>query len=154
MEIIEKGHTISIHAGKRFPFKKILVDAAAAQAVGSWVKGRSFKPAIGSSYLHDDNKSKGENSLTFNVKVDKPGKYSIKLFYSAHETRANNVPVSISIEGQLTELKVNQQKSDDGGFVLGQFDIQDAAKVVISNAGTEGFVIVDGLEFTPLRENI
>jgi hypothetical protein len=28
MEIIEKGHTISIHAGKRFPFKKILVDAA------------------------------------------------------------------------------------------------------------------------------
>jgi hypothetical protein len=27
MEIIEKGQTISIHAGKRFPFKKILVDA-------------------------------------------------------------------------------------------------------------------------------
>lgn len=32
MEIIEKGHTISIHAGKRFPFKKILVDAGIAVA--------------------------------------------------------------------------------------------------------------------------
>lgn len=30
MEIIEKGHTISINAGKRFPFKKLLVDAGAA----------------------------------------------------------------------------------------------------------------------------
>ena len=30
MEIIEKGQTISIHAGKRFPFKKILVDAGIA----------------------------------------------------------------------------------------------------------------------------
>lgn len=28
MEIIEKGPTISINAGKRFPFKKMLVDAA------------------------------------------------------------------------------------------------------------------------------
>ena len=30
MEIFEKGQTISINAGKRFPFKKILVDAAIA----------------------------------------------------------------------------------------------------------------------------
>ncbi|MBW2408222.1 MAG: hypothetical protein JRF72_00385 [Deltaproteobacteria bacterium] len=30
MEIIEKGHTLSIKAGKRFPFKKILVDAGIA----------------------------------------------------------------------------------------------------------------------------
>jgi hypothetical protein len=30
MEIIEKGQIISIHAGKRFPFKKILVDAGIA----------------------------------------------------------------------------------------------------------------------------
>ncbi|CAB1063721.1 hypothetical protein D1BOALGB6SA_8505 [Olavius sp. associated proteobacterium Delta 1] len=30
MEIIEKGHTISINAGKRFPFKKILADAGIA----------------------------------------------------------------------------------------------------------------------------
>ena len=30
MEIIEKGHTISIHAGPRCPFKKILVDAGIA----------------------------------------------------------------------------------------------------------------------------
>ena len=32
MEIIEQGHTISIDAGKRFPFKKILVDAGIAVA--------------------------------------------------------------------------------------------------------------------------
>ena len=35
MEIIEKGHTISINAGKRFPFKKILVDAGIA-AIFIW----------------------------------------------------------------------------------------------------------------------
>ncbi|EDM26914.1 hypothetical protein LNTAR_06699 [Lentisphaera araneosa HTCC2155] len=126
---------------------RLLVDAVTAHAVGSWKKSSNSKPAIGSNYLHDNNQAKGENSLTFDIKVEKPGRYDIKLFYSAHETRANNVPVSISIGGQVTELKVNQQKSDDGGFVLGQFDIQDDAKIVISNANTSGFVIVDGLEF-------
>ena len=132
----------------------MLVDASLAAAVGKWSRGSSYTPAVGNSYLHDNNQAKGENSLTFDIKVEKPGKYAIKFFYSAHETRANNVPVSISIGGQVTELKVNQQKSDDGGFVLGQFDIQDQAKIVISNVNTSGFVIVDGLEITPIKEKI
>ena len=132
----------------------MLVDASLAAAVGKWSRGSSYTPAVGNSYLHDNNQAKGENSLTFDIKVEKPGKYAIKFFYSAHETRANNVPVSISIGGQVTELKVNQQKSDDGGFVLGQFDIQDEAKIVISNVNTSGFVIVDGLEITPIKEKI
>ena len=132
----------------------MLVDASLAASVGKWSRGSSYTPAVGNSYLHDNNQAKGENSLTFDIKVEKPGKYAIKFFYSAHETRANNVPVSISIGGQVTELKVNQQKSDDGGFVLGQFDIQDEAKIVISNVNTSGFVIVDGLEITPIKEKI
>jgi hypothetical protein len=127
---------------------RLLVDAVAAQAVGNWAKGSSYKPAIGSSYLHDNNKSKGENSLTFSVKVDEPGNYAIELFYSAHESRANNVSVSVSIGDQVHIIKVNQQKSDDGGFVLGEFQIQNEVEVLISNEGTQGFVIVDGLEIT------
>jgi len=126
----------------------MLVDAAAAVVVGSWAKGRSYTPSIGSSYLHDNDEGKGQKSLTFTVKVDAPAKYAIKLFYSAHDSRSASVPVTITIGDQVHELKVNQQQSDGEGFVLGSFDIQDEVKVVIANAGTEGFVIVDGLKLS------
>lgn len=46
----------------------------------------------------------------------------------------------------VQSFSVNQRKSDGKGFVLGTFDIQDTATVTISNAGTDGHVIVDGLE--------
>jgi len=126
----------------------MLVDAASAVAVGSWTKSSTSVPFVGNSYLHDNNDGKGQKSLTFTTKVDAPGKYSIKLYYSAHESRASNVPVTITIGDKVQELKVNQQKSDGEGFVLGSFDIQDEVKIVVSNAGTSGFVIVDGLKFS------
>ena len=56
--------------------------------------------------------------------------------------------MTITIGDQVYERKVDQRKSDGEGVVLGSFDIQDAVKVVIGNAGTEGFVIVDGLKLS------
>jgi hypothetical protein len=123
-----------------------LIDVAFASTMGTWIKGRAFRPTIGSSYLHDNDEGKGEKSITFELKVDAPATYAIKLHYNAHVSRSSCTPVRVQIGDQVQELVVNQRKSDGVGHVLGAFEIQDEAKVTISNQGTDGYVIVDGLE--------
>ncbi len=124
----------------------LLIDASAAAAVGAWPKGGIAKSTIGSSYLHDDNKGKGQKSMTFTVKVNEPGQYGIRFHYNTHPTRSSCTPVTVKIGEQAQTFSVNQRQSDGKGFVLGTFDIQGEVKVIISNTGTDGHVIVDGLE--------
>ena len=141
-------------AGAKVPQKTIvaqtgsdlLFDASAAVAVGTWPKGKSTHATIGSSYLHDDNEAKGEKSITFAVTVTEPGDYAIRFHYNTHQTRSSCTPVTVKIGDQVQSFSVDQRKSDGKGFVLDTFAIQDAATVTISNAGTDGHVIVDGLE--------
>ncbi|MGB0413081.1 MAG: FAD-dependent oxidoreductase [Coraliomargarita sp.] len=123
----------------------LLFDAGAAAAVGVWKKGNS-KATIGSSYLHDDNQGKGAKSLTFTIPVTEPGSYAIRFHYNTHTTRSSCTPVSVKIGGKVHTFSVDQRQSDGRGFVLGTFDIQDRAIVTISNDGTDGHVIADGLE--------
>lgn len=124
----------------------IIVDVTSAVVVGSWLEGTAFRPTIGSGYLHDDDQGKGQKSITFTVKVETPARYAIRLHYNSHETRSSCTPVTVKIGEEAQAFSVNQRKSDGRGFVLGTFDVQDEVEVVISNAGTDGFVIVDGLE--------
>jgi len=124
----------------------LLLDASAAAIVGSWPKGKSAHATIGSSYLHDDNAAKGQKSITFAAPVTEPGNYAIRFHYNTHQTRSSCTPVTVKIGDQVQSFSVDQRKSDGKGFVLGTFAIQDAATVTVSNAGTDGHVIVDGLE--------
>ena len=123
----------------------LLFDASAAVAVGAWPKGSSAA-TIGSKYLHDDNTGKGEKSITFTVTVPEPGNYAIRFHYNTHKTRSSCTPVAVKIGENVQTFSVNQRKSDGKGFVLGTFAMQDTATVTVSNAGTDGHVIVDGLE--------
>jgi hypothetical protein len=54
-----------------------------------------FKPHIGTGYLHDDKRGDGQSIAIFRFKAPKPGKYDLRMAYSAHETRATKVPVTI-----------------------------------------------------------
>lgn len=127
------------------PGGDIRVDAAAAVAVGSWPIGNR-EATIGSSYLHDNNEGKGQKSLTFTVRVDTPATYAIRFHYNTHPTRSSCTPVTVKIGDNVQTFRVNQRESDGKGIVLGTFDIQEAATVTVSNASTDGHVIVDGLE--------
>ena len=126
----------------------ILIDDREAEAVGDWQEGNE-NPLIPPGYLHDERKAKGRMSLTFQVKVDKPGDYAIRLLYTAHPNRSDNTPVRVTIGGQSKDFKVNQKKSDGSGFLLGTFALKESVTVEVSNKETVGYVLVDGLQLLP-----
>jgi hypothetical protein len=43
----------------------IVVDNSAARLVGSWTSSKTVKPIVGSDYIHDNDRDKGQKSATF-----------------------------------------------------------------------------------------
>ena len=135
----------------------VVVDDSAAKSTGEW-KSSTFHPSyVGTGYLHDDNRGKGEKSVEFNADLPSGGEYEVRLSYTPGDTRATSVPVLIryAAGGEAT-VHVDQRKAPpiDGLFVsLGTFRFDagsGAASVTVSNDGTKGHVIVDAVQFVPV----
>lgn len=135
--------------------KGIVVDSEDLKVSSDWASSASTGKFVGHNYFHDDNKGKGQRSFTFDVKLPKPGKYEVRLGYSANGNRASNVPVTISTKSGDKTVQVNQKKP--GEFVelftsLGTFEFnQSTAKITISNVETNGHVIVDAVQLIPAK---
>jgi len=125
----------------------IVVDNDQAIRSESWVEGVLIHPHVGASYHHDGNQSKGELSARFESNV-KSGRYEVRVSYPANPNRATNVPVTIHHVGGQTTVRVNQRKvaSIDKTFeALGVFEFDRRAVIEISNAGTDGYTIIDAV---------
>lgn len=132
----------------------IVVDESEAQLNGFDTFGQSVSPFVGKGYVHDDNDRKGQQTAKFTPNLPADGKYEVLVAYSAHANRASNVPVTIhSVNGEK-QVAVNQRKKPpvrDALFSLGVFEFKAgrAGFVEISNAGTDGHVIVDAVQWLP-----
>ena len=127
----------------------IVLDDAQAELKGPWSRSSNFKPHIGTGYLHDDQRGDGQSSATFRFKAPKPGKYDLRMAYSAHESRATNVPVSVQNSGSTMTLTVDQTKQLPAGEVfgsIGTIELNGNTTITISNKATNGFVILDALQ--------
>lgn len=129
----------------------IVLDNTQADRVGRW-KSSNFSPLfVGEAYLHDEDANKGKKQITFTPRLERGGRYEVRLSYSPGGNRASNVPVTIEHQDGRDTVVVNQsQKPDlDGLFVsLGtfRFEANNRSSVTISNKGTDGHVIVDALQ--------
>jgi uncharacterized protein DUF1553/uncharacterized protein DUF1549/cytochrome c len=134
----------------------IVVDDSQAKAVGTWIESTSLKTYVGSGYLHDANEQKGEKTVTFVPEFPQAGTYEVRLAYTANPDRAAHVPVEIlHLDGEF-EGHVDQRRRPpiDGRFVsLGRFRFDESNQwfVRISNADTQGVVIVDAVQFLPVE---
>ncbi|MFN9641552.1 MAG: FAD-dependent oxidoreductase [Pirellula sp.] len=136
----------------------IVVDDEDATFVGEWSRSTNFKPSIGSGYRVHGSKNvrnDGKAKATFQVKVPKAGEYQVRVAYSAHETRANNVPVIISSGGRETKFTVDQTKFLPIGDCfqhIGNVELKEDSEttVQIQTVDTAGFVILDAIQFLPL----
>jgi hypothetical protein len=86
----------------------------------------------------------------------KAGRYEVRIGYTAHGNRATNVPVEIHHAGGIAKVTVNQRKAPpiDGLFLkLGVFEFAPGkpAALVVSNRDVNGYVIIDGAQFIPVR---
>lgn len=137
----------------------IVLDDADAELAGSWTRSTNFKPCIGSGYaVNGDRNARGDgkSSATFRLKVPKSGEYTLLMAYSAHETRAQKVPVTIVSGARETSFTVDQtrplpegQRFQPIGTVNLSADVETT--IQIKNTETTGFVIVDALQLLPVQ---
>jgi hypothetical protein len=134
-------------------FPGLVVDDSEADLVGSWDRSSSFKPHLGTGYLHDNRRSDGLSSATFRLKLPKSGRYVIRLAYSAHETRSTKVPVTVTSGGKVTHFTLDQTVPLAPGQAfrtVGELELkgggEEETAIAITNKGTEGFVIVDAVQ--------
>ena len=127
----------------------IVLDDSQADLKGEWSHSSGFKPHIGTGYLHDDKRGDGQSTATFRFKATMPGKYDLRMAYSAHETRATKVPVTIESGGRKIEIKVDQTKPLPVGEAfrsIGTVELDGDSTITLTNQETDGFVILDALQ--------
>lgn len=130
----------------------LVLDDSQAELTGDWPTSSSIGGFVGTGYRHDDNAGKGKKSAKFTFKVDKAGGYDVRVAYTPNPNRATNVPVTIfAADGERT-IRINQREKpqDDGFQSLGPYRFEKEAVITISNAETDGHVIVDAVQLLPL----
>ncbi len=133
----------------------VVDDEAAIFQGGGWQGSTSHKMFIERGYRHDGKENKGSKSATFTVTLEKAGRYEVKISYPPNGNRAANVPVTVAHAGGEKLLKIDQRenKGDGHGFVsLGKFEFaRGKASVTVSNEGTEGYVVVDAVQWLRVK---
>ena len=131
----------------------IVVDDDQAERTGSWTASTYSKHFIGKHYLHDDNGGKGEASLRYPVTLPRAGRYEVRLSHSPGGNRAADVPVTLATADGERTVRWDQRQATHPPMwsSLGTFDFaQGDTFVTISNAGTQGYVIADAVQFVPV----
>lgn len=135
----------------------IILDDSDAKLEGEWKHSSSFKPFIKTGYRHDEKLGDGQSTATFRFKAPKSGLYDLLIAYSAHETRAKTVPISIESGAEKIALSFDQTQPLPAGSAFRsagiiQLSAEGETKIVISNTNTEGFVILDALQLLLMGE--
>ena len=81
----------------------------------------------------------------------------MRIAYTANPNRATNVPVTINHAGGSDTATVNQRKKPPISelFVsVGKFRFEKGkgGSVLIANEKTDGYVIIDAVQFVPVKE--
>lgn len=135
----------------------VAMDDTEGVTKGRWAVSASASwRAIGSGYLHDNDARDGGCQITYAPDISVAGRYEVLISAPRHPNRASNVPVTVQVEGaEPVAIRVSQrgQVGDDPFVSLGVFSLPDGARttITISNEGTNGFVVVDGLYLVPLE---
>lgn len=129
----------------------IVLDDAQAELKGPWSRSSNFKPHIGSGYLHDDRRGDGLSIAVFRFKAPKTARYDLRMAYSAHETRAEKVPVTIRSGDRSVVIEADQTQPLPAGEAFRSIGHVDLAKdaettITVGNTDTNGFVILDALQ--------
>jgi hypothetical protein len=134
----------------------IVIDDRDAELTGDWSHSSSIAGFVGTDYLHDGNEGKGDKRVRFKLAIKTAGRYEVRVSYTSNPNRATNVPVTIRHADGTTSRTVNQKSKPDAadGFMrVGtyRFTADAESYVEISNAETDGHVIVDAVQLLPVQ---
>lgn len=142
----------AVHSFQKSELPGIVVDDTEAELTGFEAEGHTTGGYIERGYRHDGNASKGDQKAKYIPNLPKAGRYRVAISYGALANRATEVPVIIHHAEGETTMKVNQQQKPKEKFnlhPLGSFSFEagKAGWVQLSNAGTDGHVIIDAVQF-------
>ena len=132
----------------------IVVDDEQATRHGHWISSSANGGYVGTGYHHDRDQRDGANIARYEAKILKAGTYEVRLSYPPNINRSSRVQVEIiHANGSKVEW-INQKKMPDidSLFVsLGEYNFSDTkpAAVIVSNAGANGYVVVDAVQWLP-----
>lgn len=130
----------------------VVMDDEQAERKGFEAKSSAVGPFVGEGYRHDGGTKDGKQSATYTPDLPKAGKYEVRISFSPNPNRATNVPVVITHADGTTTVRVNQRQAPavSETFVsLGTFAFEKgtAARVVVTNQGADGYVVIDAVQF-------
>ena len=132
----------------------LVLDDDEAQKQGAWSKSTSIGGFVGTQYLHDGNAQKGELSATYKFTIKEPGMYEVRIAYTANANRATNVPVAIRHAGGEAKTTLDEKEApaiDKLFQSVGRYRFDKEAMIVISNAGTNGYVVIDAVQLVSVK---
>ena len=127
----------------------IVIDDQTIRRSAGWKSSHAIQPFYGQGYQHDDNRNKGLQWAHFDTEL-KPGVYEVRMTYTPNSNRASNVPVEIHHRFGVAHLEINQKKKPElNGFStsLGSYEFENTGRVVIGNKGTDGYVVMDAIQW-------
>ncbi len=129
------------------------VEVNLTQAVVSdgWHPSTANAPFVGDHYLHDSHQGKGQKTVRFVPSLPADGRYEVYLYWIKHSNRATNVPIEIAHADGTAKFTINQRSQ--GGWVkvfTGRFEAGHVGGCLISNAGTDGYVIANAARWVPV----
>lgn len=130
----------------------VVVDDETAERQGFVEVSQVIGPYIGAGYRHDGNADKGQQTVRFRVRVPQAGTYEVRIAYTANENRATNTPVTVRHADGETTVRINQRKAPNHGAfgTVGEYRFAAGETTIeISNANTDGHVIVDAVQLLP-----
>lgn len=134
----------------------IVVDDMDAKLVGFDRTSSAHSVFVESGYRHDGNDGKGQQSARFTPDLPKAGRYEVFVAYPWNNNRAANVPVTIRHASGETKVTIDQRKKPPVRDLLISvgtyaFGAGRTGYVEISNAGTNGYVVIDALQWVEAR---
>jgi hypothetical protein len=131
----------------------LVVDDPQAELTGEWTASTAIAGYIGTGYRHDGNTDKGKKSAKFEFSIEKPGRYDVRIAWTADPNRATNVPVTVSSADGEKPFRVNQRDKPgkEGFHSLGKFRFDKSATITITTTGTDGFVILDVVQLVAVE---
>lgn len=139
-------------ASNKLPLLGVIYDETDAERVGDWKESTWSENRFGSQYIHNDRKGRGSKKVIFRGSLPKNGKYEVRLAYNAGENRASAVPVEVAGWDGVEKTVLNQRKPPSiGGLFepIGVYSFEKGGRVqvTIETAETDGYVIVDAVQF-------
>jgi hypothetical protein len=134
----------------------LVVDELDAVKNGFGRNSSAHSTYVDAGYHHDNNEGKGMQTARFVPELPKAGRYQVFVAYPHNANRADNVPVTIRHADGETKVVLNQKKKPAVQDLLEpvgtfRFEAGKGGYVEISNAGTNGFVVIDAVQWVEAK---